>query len=177
MIFISCSKNPAAEWLVVRIFAGCATALLVMFISGCSGTDGPTLVPVFGTVTVKGSEPFAEGLVRFIPAPNSGLNSREATTDSEGNYTIMFQSDKPGLQPGSYKVMFSMYKMPDGSEVPDQTGDPDPKHPTALGAVQYVPVEYEFGRAPECAVTVSAETSKFDFDLPALEPQTAKQSR
>lgn len=144
--------------------------LLAISLLGCSKSD-VKLAPVKGKVTVNGSEPFANGLVRFIPEPGANLNSREATTDDQGNYTIEFFPGQPGLQPGEYKVMFSLYQMPDGSLPPDQTQEPDPKHPTALGAVQYVPSEYEFGKASECAVTVPEEGGAFDFDLPELEPQ------
>lgn len=127
---------------------------------------------VSGKVTVKGSEPFVGGLVRFIPPQGSNRNSREATTDSQGNYTVKFNESASGLEPGEYKVMFSLYKMPDGSEVPDQKGEPDPKHPTQLGAVQYVPVEYERGNASDCQIVVeSATRNVFDFDLPELAPQ------
>lgn len=148
----------------------CVMALLMIGLTGCSQSS-VKLAPVQGRVTAE-SEPFAEGLVRFIPKPGSNLNSREATTDSDGNYRIIFFPGQPGLQPGDYTVMFSMYKMPDGSPPPDQSDEQDPKHPTALGAVQYVAPEFEFGKASECEVTVTEEGGAFDFELPELKPQS-----
>lgn len=153
---------------IAKMSLRCSFVLLTLFASGCE-KSGPKLAPVKGKVTVSGSEPFAGGLVRFIPAPGSkNLNSREAVTDSKGNYTIMFFPGRRGLQPGNYKVMFSLYQMPDGSPVPDQSLEADPKHPAQLGAVQLVPTEYELGKADECSVTVDEEGGTFDFDIPQL---------
>jgi len=152
-------------------FVRYSSALMVLCASGCGGgADAPQLAPVKGRVTVDGSEPFQEGLIRFIPAPGANLNSREAYTDADGNYTIVFSPGNPGLQPGEYKVMFSLYKMPDGTDPPDQTQEADPKHPSQLGAVQLVPPEFELGKAADCAVTVPEEGGTFDFDLPELKP-------
>lgn len=149
----------------------CWMACLV-FVAGCGGSDVPKLAPVTGKV-LAGGEPLQGGLVRFIPAPGSNLNSRETVTDSQGRYKIEFSQGNPGLQPGEYKVMFSRYQMPDGSPVPDQSREQDPKHPTALGAVQMISPEFEFGKAPECAVVVTDKANKFDFELPELKAQTA----
>lgn len=156
----------------MRMWNSCLCGGLILLATGVVGCSKSSvkLAPVKGRVTA-GSEPFAEGLVRFIPKPGSNLNSREATTDSDGNYRIVFFPGQPGLQPGDYTVMFSLYKMPDGSAPPDQTQEQDPKHPTALGAVQYVAPEFELGKASECAVTVSEEGGTFNFDLPELKPQ------
>lgn len=146
---------------------------LVIMAMGCGGgASGPKLAPVTGKVTVGGSAPFKAGLVRFIPAPGANLNSREATTDAEGNYKIEFFPGQPGLQPGAYTVMFSLYQMPDGSTPPDQTKSVDPKHPTDLGAAQMVPPQFETGKDPKCAVTVDEKGGKFDFDLPELKAQS-----
>ena len=145
---------------------------LIALAIGCGGASGTKLSPVSGKVTVGGSAPFKAGLVRFIPAPASGLNSREATTDAQGHYKVEFFPGQPGLQPGSYSVMFSLYQMPDGSPVPDQSREVDPKHPTALGAVQMVPPEFELGKAAACAVTITEKGGTFNFDLPELKPQS-----
>ena len=138
---------------------------------GCGGSSGPKLCRVSGRVTVEGDKPFSAGTVRFIPAPGSNLNSREAITDSQGRYRMEFFPGQPGLQPGDYKVMFSLYQMPDGSPVPDQSKEVDPQHPTQLGAVQMVSPEFEFGKADVCAVTITEGGGEFDFDLPELKPQ------
>lgn len=145
----------------------------LVFASGCGGGAGPKLAPVRGTVTA-GDAPFEGGLVRFVPKPGSNLNSREAITDSQGQYKIEFFRGKPGLEPGEYKVMFSLYQMPDGSPAPDQSDEQDPKHPNELGAVQFVAPEFEMGKASVCDVTVPSEGGQFDFELPELKAQPTK---
>ena len=80
----------------------------------------------------------------------------------------MVLAKQPGLQPGEYKVLLSLYKMPDGSAPPDQTGKEYMKHPIDLGAVETVPQEFAMGTAPECKVTVTESGGTFDFDLPEL---------
>ncbi|HEY0982419.1 carboxypeptidase-like regulatory domain-containing protein [Schlesneria sp.] len=145
----------------------------LVFTIGCGGSAGPKLAPVSGVVTA-GDEPFEGGLVRFVPKPGTNLNSREAVTDAEGKYKIEFFKGKPGLEPGEYKIMFSLYQMPDGSPAPDQSDEQDPKHPNELGAVQFVAPEFETGKAPACEVTVPPEGGQFDFELPPLKAQPTK---
>lgn len=140
--------------------------LLLMLTLGCGGGggDGPTLVPVSGKVTVDGSEPFKKGVIRFIPT-DPALNVREATTDDQGNYVIMFNARKRGLQPGDYNVGFSLLQLPDGSPTP-QGEDPE-----EAGAVEFVPREYGIGSTKNLT-TVPDDGGTFDFDIAGeLKPQ------
>ena len=150
--------------------------LLVMMSIGCGGATGPALVSVKGKVTVEGSEPFKHGIVRFIPAPGTSAGSGEAITDENGNFVIRVSSDKTGLQPGEYNVGFSLFQMPDGSPLPDQTGEPNPKEPAELGGVQFVPADYSIGSTKQTA-SVSALGETFEFDIPELKAQPKKGAR
>ena len=152
----------------------CGLAVMVLFAVGCSGAGGPKLAPVKGKVTVGGTEPYKKGLVRFLPKPGTKLNSREAVTDDNGNYTILFNAKQPGLEPGAYTVMFSLYQMPDGGPMEDQMGEPYPKEPKDLGAVQFVPPEFAMGTSEECSVTISDKGGAFDFDIPELKAQVGR---
>lgn len=145
----------------------------LLCLSGCGGQAGPKTAAVAGKVTA-GGEPFKEGLVRFIPKPGQNLNSREATTDANGNYKIMFNNKQPGLEPGEYVVMFSLWQLPDGNPLPEQP-DPDfPKAPHQLGGVQWVAPEFATGAAPQCAITVTDSANTFDFELPELKAPAGK---
>jgi hypothetical protein len=107
-------------------------------------------------------------MVRFIPKPGQNINMREARTDETGKYSIMFNPKQPGLEPGEYTVMFSLWRMPDGSPVPDQGETSYPKEPRELGAVQWVAPEFATGTSEVCAVTVTDAGGEFDFELPEL---------
>lgn len=153
-----------------RITVHFVCAGLVALSLGCGGGPVPPLAPVKGKVTVGQAEPFKKGLVRFIPKPGTNLNSREAVTDEDGNYRIEFSGSHSGLEPGDYLVSFSLYQMPNGDPVPDQSGESYPKSPKDLGAVEFVPKEYT-GLSDKNATTVPPEGGTFDFDIPELAPQ------
>jgi hypothetical protein len=136
--------------------------------SGCS-QSGPALVPVRGRVTVAG-EPFVHGTVRFMPK-STGEHSPQggfAVTDDEGNYELQFFDNRTGIEPGDYYVSFSLFKMPDGEELPDQTGEEFQKSATELGAVQFVPPEYARPDCQEFETSGPASGGEFEFDIPKL---------
>ncbi len=154
-----------------------AWSLLTLAALGCGGSTGPKTVPVSGKVTVNGSEPFKGGMVRFLPKEGSKLSSREAKTDDNGDFEVMFTQRQRGLEPGEYTVMFSLWQTPDGAPLPDQTGEAYPKEPAELGGVQWVPTDYVSGKAAACTVTISDQGEKLEFDLPELKPQKSSAKR
>lgn len=145
---------------------GCA--FLAAFVTGCGGTTGPELAPVKGKVTVGGSEPFKNGIIRFLPKEPS-LNMREAITDDQGRYVIRFNASRSGLQPGDYSVSFSLLQQEDGSPLPKD----DSKPREELGGVEFVPRDYYFGSTKNLT-TVPEEGGTFDFDLPELKAWPSK---
>lgn len=150
-------------------------ALTLILTMGCGSGSSVKLAPVKGKVTVGGSEPFKNGLVRFVPAPGTNLNSREAITDNDGNFVIYFSGSQGGLQPGDYNVVFSLIKLPNGDPLPDQTGEAYPKDPGELGGAQFVPPDYGL-TSTKNPVTVSDTGDTFEFDIPELKPQPLKKS-
>ncbi len=153
------------------------TCLLIgVMCVGCGGGDVPKLASVKGKVTIGGSEPFKNGLVRFIPV-DPKLNMREAVTDGNGNYVIKFNSANAGLQPGDYKVTFSLFQLPNGEPLPEQEpGAPVMKSPQELGGVEFVPPDFATP-SDKNLTSVSEEGGMFDFDIPELKAQPKKTGR
>lgn len=159
----------------------CLMALIAMV--GCGAADGPKLVPVKGKVTVGGTEPFKKGLVVFTPkgAATASATSKAAPilggsgiTDDQGNFTLKHTSLKPGIEPGEYYVFFSLYQMPDGTPLPDQSKEKDPKPPKELGGVEFVPPDYSKITSTQTPATVGATGGTFEFKLPELKAQKSK---
>jgi hypothetical protein len=150
-------------------YAHLSCALLLVFSLGCGDSSGPQLAPVTGRVTVGGSDPFQKGVIRFIPKDQK-LNVREATTDDDGNYVIMFNANRRGLQPGDYEVGFSLMQLEDGSPLPEDVTDP-----VEAGAVEFVPREYGIGSTMN-PTTVPETGGTFDFDIPEIKPQPKTKS-
>ncbi|EDL57892.1 carboxypeptidase-like regulatory domain-containing protein [Gimesia maris] len=69
-----------------------------------------------------------------------------ATTESDGSYTLQYNSDASGATPGSHKVLIS--KMPDD---PEQAGE------------QLIPAKYN--NKTELTAEVKEGDNSFDFDL------------
>ncbi len=85
-----------------------AVALLGGLAGGCS-SDGPPLAPVHGRVTLDG-KPLAGKTVKFVPEPGTPGQGAGATTDADGNYTLLAARpgatrDTPGAPPGAYRVV------------------------------------------------------------------------
>jgi hypothetical protein len=121
---IRCSRFAISGWLCLRP-AVCQTvwgvaAILVLCLSGCGSSDGITLVPVSGTITLDG-QPLAGATVSFQPAgtretpgPSSG-----GATDANGRYTLKTAdaSGQAGAVIGPHLVRFT--------GVQDQRADDD----------------------------------------------------
>lgn len=132
------------------------SAILLLWLSGCGSSDGFTLVPVSGTITLDG-QPLAGATVSFQPAgsqtapgPGSG-----AVTDASGKYTLKTAEaiSRPGAVVGAHTVRFT--------GVQDQrAADDDTQRPPALDPV---PARY---RDPGLTFDVPAGgTDQADFEL------------
>ncbi len=84
-------------WRTLPMFA----LLLALGLAGCS--RGPKLAPVKGTVTLKG-KPLDNIMVEFIPDKPEGLRST-ATTNEQGQYTLVCDDKRPGALVGPHKVV------------------------------------------------------------------------
>ena len=156
---------------IFRVTGQCACVWMMLMVIGCGGSDGPKLVPVTGTVTVGGSSPFPNGLVRFMPKSGSKVLGGSGITDDDGNFVLKHTSQRPGIEPGEYTVFFSLIQMPDGSPLEDQIGVADPTTPLELGGVEFVPPEYSTVKSTKYPVTVEKTGGTFEFNIPELKPQ------
>jgi hypothetical protein len=117
MVFFRCSGS---RWM---------TAILLGFgvLSGCSGSSGPPLGQVEGTVTL-GGQPVAGARIYFSPV--EGGRTSEALTDSSGRYVLQYSGSDAGAIVGEHVVRITTYEEPisedDGSVsggVPEQVPD------------------------------------------------------
>jgi len=75
--------------------------LLTLILSGCAGSDRPSMAPASGIVTLNG-EPVDGASLTFIPT--AGGRPGSAITDAQGRYTIKTYEDAPGAIIGEHKV-------------------------------------------------------------------------
>lgn len=88
---------------VVAICFGCMISLTAC---GGGGSDAPELGQVTGKVTMDGA-PLADAYITFMPEKK---RASSATTDSEGNYALIYIREEPGAAIGKHKVVVSKLK-------------------------------------------------------------------
>jgi hypothetical protein len=157
-------KNQNIKILIAFLLAG----MMSTTITGCGDGSGLRLVHVSGKVTVGGSQPFAKGVVRFMPAKPGKLSSEAADTDENGNFTLKHRGTYTGIEAGDYLVSFSLLQMPDGTALPDQSGKSEPLTAVELGAVDFVPKDLSDPGSTKNPVSVSTKGGSFNFDIPEL---------
>lgn len=128
---------------------------------GCGGNLEPEyeklgLVDISGTVTLDGT-PLANCTVTF---EESEYLYSSGVTDSNGRYTLMFDSRKSGIVPGSKTVRIKA-GAPSSDGGRKEEDDPDAK-PAAASTIT-VPDCYN--KDSKLKITVTASDSSFDFDL------------
>jgi len=85
--------NPAIRFVPI---------LFVLALAGCKGGGGG--VSVSGTATIDG-KPLDFARIEFAPVDKeSKIGSEGAMTDAQGNFTILPDKRKKGLEPGTYGV-------------------------------------------------------------------------
>lgn len=79
-----------------------------IFLTACGGgaSDAPELGQVKGKVTMDGA-PLSDASVTFMPEK---VRSSSATTDSEGNYELIYIREETGAAIGKHKVVVSKLK-------------------------------------------------------------------
>ena len=155
---------------IKTVAARAGWALCLLAAVGCGDSTIKT-VPVGGNVTIGGSEPFANGTVVFVPVAGEGTKALggSAITDENGHFVLKHAANAgSGIEPGDYKVVFSLFLMPNGDPVPEAETPADVKTPEELGAVQFVPPEYANMNSDKNKVTVESSGGEFDFDIPEL---------
>ncbi|MCA9021702.1 MAG: carboxypeptidase regulatory-like domain-containing protein, partial [Planctomycetaceae bacterium] len=124
--------------------------ILILALTGCGGGGEPIpeLGQVTGVVTMDGA-PLSNAKIIFEPQQASDKARRRAssaTTQTDGSYTLEYNSDAAGATPGTHKVM--ILKMPDN---PDDAG------------TQLVPAKYN--DKTELTAEVKTGENSFNFDL------------
>lgn len=102
--------NLSSRFPTVRCLA---LLLATSLMPGCN--FGPTLVPVTGSVTVKGKP--AEGAVILLHPENKELPTASGVADAQGAFKLVSGLDSPGVQTGKYKVTITW---PDPAVKPTQ---------------------------------------------------------
>lgn len=116
------------------------TCLLVVGTITCAGCgkadqgyDSPEgLIPITGTATLDG-EPLAGATISFLPESGTAGMGGFAITDATGNFKAQHYSQAEGLEPGTYKVIFSKLLGSDGNPIPEGKDAAD------VGAVESLP--------------------------------------
>lgn len=144
--------------LISAIFLTAAAATL----TGCGNeTKVPAkLVSVMGHVALDG-KPLAACNLNFIPRDQTKGTGGFAVTDSTGKFEAKHWSNEPGIEPGTYTVVFSKLALPDGSPIPQGKDAAD------VGAVETLPRKLTDPSldSADKVVTVVAEGGQFTFEL------------
>lgn len=139
------------------------TSLGLFCVIGCSsgGPAPPKLVPVAGKVVLDGA-PLAGANVIFIPKDQTKGTGGSGVTDADGKYEARHSSNKVGIEPGTYAVIFSKIAMPDGSPIPAG------KNAADVGATEALPQQLS-NPSPDFMTNVVTITetggTSFDFTL------------
>lgn len=139
------------------------TCLSLLLALGCGRSPDPAanvkLEPVTGTVLVN-DKPYAGLEVTFMPEQGTPGTGATARTDEKGEFKLQHRNGKPGVEVGTYRVLFSLMLKADGTPL-------GPNEDAATLGVQKLPPQYQaFDRSPEKA-TVPAGGGKFDYKLQA----------
>jgi hypothetical protein len=146
-----------------------ALALAATSLTGCLESIEPDygslgLVSVSGTITLDG-DPLSNTVV-FFESPDETFSY--ATTDSNGYYTLKFNSKKEGVIPGQKVVRISTTASTGESAgsmsgMEEDDGEGDEGEEGGLSKEERVPTVYN--KESQLNVTVPDSSTTFDFDL------------
>lgn len=146
---------------------GVLCLLLTSLASGCGGSQAPTppanLVPVSGTITL-GGQPTGRVAINLVPTGTTKGQGGLAISDDAGKFQVIHPTQKAGVEPGEYRVVFSLYMQPNGEPLPPNTS------PTTTMSVQAIPAPWSDPGSTSIAQALSvpaAGKSDIAFELPA----------
>lgn len=96
---------------------------VVLLLTGCGGSERPSIYPTSGTILFNGQPMPLGASVTFLPLGDSGVAS-SGVVDEKGNLTVSTFEGTPGLAAGEYRVV--VY----------QTTDKEPDHVDADGEIR-----------------------------------------
>ncbi len=161
------------------MFRSCLSSLLLVSIVGCSGSSGPALYSVIGTLT-RGGQPVAGVTVTFTPV--DGGPSSAGRTSENGKFALVSQTGKAGAVAGTHKVTVSK------PQVASTSGDFDMSNPAFQEAMMKqresandpknkgkiveekassdIPAEYSDPLNTPLEYTVESGANEFDIVIP-----------
>jgi len=141
-------------------------AIVCCVLTGCGrGSSSPSLSPVSGRISVEGV-PVSEGVVTFVPLPNSGTSGPAFTADirEDGTFELQGPGGASGAIPGQYRVVIQTPPISSAELMQSpRTGK--------LKRSDYVqnspiPKTYQSPQSTPIKVTVAQETeNRFDLQL------------
>lgn len=141
-------------------------SLLILVTAGCGGDKRPEptgLVPFSGIVTMD-NKPLSGAHVMFVVQQGAAFDCA-GITDQNGQYQLQSpESSVPGAKPGSYKVVISCMKKPDGSTVVADA-ETSPMQLLTQGAKETVPEKYSSFMSTTLNANVPAGGGTSDFKL------------
>lgn len=94
--------------------------LLVLASSGCGGPAGPKVISVTGKLTYQGA-PVPNATITALPSDPGRGRPAMATTAADGSFSLQSAGgERPGVEPGSYKLRIEALKVPLSEIPPDQ---------------------------------------------------------
>jgi hypothetical protein len=132
---------------------------VTLLAAGCG--SGGALVPAAGKVTIN-EAPLRNASVQFIPIGDTPGNQRGAgRTNEDGEFTLTNRQGKPGLEPGTYKVVVSKMVLPDGSDYEPKAG----VAPMDSPARERLPAKYSDPEKTELKETITTENKPLEISL------------
>jgi len=89
---------------MIKTFTKCMALTMLATLIGCTGSTGPELGQVSGSVSIDGA-PAPNVTVKFDPI--GGGRGSTGVTDSNGNYTLVYSPDSTGAVIGQHNVSIS----------------------------------------------------------------------
>jgi len=141
----------------MKKITGFLLLISVYALVGCSGSDGPQVAPVEGTVTWQG-KPLADAGVAFTPEKGPVAIGR---TDESGQFSLSTQG-RDGAVVGSHRVTIEAFQPPPpGKEAVSAEGE------VLIAPVSRIPSKYGIltKSGLEARVTANDSENSFEFEL------------
>ncbi len=138
-------------------FTGILLLISAHTLVGCSGSDGPQVAAVEGTVTWEG-KPLADAGVAFTPEKGPVAIGR---TNESGQFNLSTQG-RNGAVVGSHRVTIEAFQpLPPGKKAVSSEGE------VLIAPVSRIPSKYGIliKSGLEAKVTANESENNFDFEL------------
>lgn len=134
---------------------------VVCILTGCDKSPRLSgLVNASGMIT-HNNEPVEGAFVMFMPAPGSPAENRaaSATTDKQGNFSLMTLHPGDGAFPGKYRIIVSKTKASGGEALEGAEGEPK-KFKDDRESVDFLPRKYKDPDSSGIEITIPEKGDK-----------------